>query len=184
MASLCAGLNARRDGFGAGSPAGDGCLSDEVDTLTRISDPRPRISTHTHTGCLKRSWLRGKDWTAKPTEPSFLKAAGYPIPVETGLRILDQMDVQSGQTLLVSGASGGVGLRSPAIRPCSRHPVIDTAGPANQSYLQSLGVAATPYGDGLVERVSALAPHGVDAGFDIAGSGIIPQLIELTGNPT
>src|SRR3954469_25638570 len=59
MASLYAGLNARRDGFGAGSPAGDGCLSDEVDTLTRISDPRPQVSTHTHTGCLKRSWLRG-----------------------------------------------------------------------------------------------------------------------------
>jgi NADPH:quinone reductase-like Zn-dependent oxidoreductase len=39
------------------------------------------------------------------------------------------------------------------------------------------------YGDGLVERVRALAPDGVDAALDIAGSGVIPELIELTGEP-
>lgn len=36
----------------------------------------------------------------------------------------------------------------------------------------------------MVERVRALAPDGVDAALDIAGSGVIPELIELTGDPT
>jgi hypothetical protein len=56
IASLYAGLNARRDGFGAGSapPADGDWLSDEVDTYTRISDPHPQVSTP-HTGCLTRS---------------------------------------------------------------------------------------------------------------------------------
>jgi hypothetical protein len=35
-----------------------------------------------------------------------------------------------------------------------------------------------------VDRVRALAPDGVDAALDIAGSGVIPQLIELTGDPS
>ncbi len=124
-----------------------------------------------------------KDWTTKPTEMSFLEAAGYPIPVETALRILDQIDIKSGQTLLVSGASGGVGS---AVLQFARNrgiTVIGTASPANQKYLKSLGAAATPYGHGLIDRVRALAPGGVDAAFDLAGSGIIPVLIELTGNP-
>lgn len=61
--------------------------------------------------------------------------------------------------------------------------VIGTASAANQDYLRSLGAVATTYGDGLVERVSAIAPDGIDAAFDIAGSGVIPELIELTGDP-
>ena len=36
---------------------------------------------------------------------------------------------------------------------------------------------------GLVERVRALAPKGIDAVHDIAGSGVIPELISLTGDP-
>ena len=60
--------------------------------------------------------------------------------------------------------------------------VIGTASAANQDYLRSLGAVATTYGDGLVERVRGLAPDGVDAALDIAGSGVIPELIELTGD--
>ncbi len=62
--------------------------------------------------------------------------------------------------------------------------VIGTAGPANQDLLGALGATATTYGPGLVERVHEIAPQGVDAALDLAGSGIIAELVELTGNPT
>ena len=39
------------------------------------------------------------------------------------------------------------------------------------------------YGDGLAERVRAVAPQGVDAVLDASGRGEIPLSIELTGNP-
>jgi NADPH:quinone reductase-like Zn-dependent oxidoreductase len=39
------------------------------------------------------------------------------------------------------------------------------------------------YGEGLVERVRALAPDGVDAALDVAGSGVLRELIELAGGP-
>jgi hypothetical protein len=39
------------------------------------------------------------------------------------------------------------------------------------------------YGEDLVERVRALAPDGVDAALDVAGSGVLPALIELASGP-
>jgi NADPH:quinone reductase-like Zn-dependent oxidoreductase len=38
------------------------------------------------------------------------------------------------------------------------------------------------YGKGLVELVRALAPDGVDVALDVAGSGVLPELIELAGD--
>jgi NADPH:quinone reductase-like Zn-dependent oxidoreductase len=61
--------------------------------------------------------------------------------------------------------------------------VIGTASPANHDYLRSLGAEPVAYGEGLVERVRALAPDGVDVALDIVGSGILPELIELAGGP-
>jgi NADPH:quinone reductase-like Zn-dependent oxidoreductase len=62
--------------------------------------------------------------------------------------------------------------------------VIGTAGPSNQEYVASLGGIPTLYGEGLVERVRALAPEGVDAVFDVAGRGALPDSIELRGGTT
>jgi NADPH:quinone reductase-like Zn-dependent oxidoreductase len=62
--------------------------------------------------------------------------------------------------------------------------VIGTASAANHEYLRGLGAIPTAYGTGLAARVRKLAPNGVDAALDIAGSGIIPELIELVGEPS
>jgi NADPH:quinone reductase-like Zn-dependent oxidoreductase len=122
-------------------------------------------------------------WAPKPAALSFEEAAGYPIPVETAIRIIDQVGVKPGQTLLVSGAAGGVGSAVVQIARQRDITVIGTANARNQDYLRELGATATTYGDGLADRVRALAPDGVDAALDIAGSGVIPELIELTGDP-
>ncbi len=123
-------------------------------------------------------------WATLPDGASFSEAAGWPIPVETARRILDEVGVQPGQTLLVSGASGGVGSAVVQFARHRRIQVIGTASRRNQAYLESLGARATTYGEGLVERVRALAPDGIDAALDIAGSGVVPQLVELTGEPS
>jgi NADPH:quinone reductase-like Zn-dependent oxidoreductase len=61
--------------------------------------------------------------------------------------------------------------------------VIGTASPANHEYLRSLGAEPVAYGEGLAGRVRALAPGGVDAALDVAGSGVLPEVIELAGGP-
>ncbi|AYF74453.1 NADP-dependent oxidoreductase [Nocardia yunnanensis] len=120
-------------------------------------------------------------WAPMPEGLGFAEAAGYPSVVETALRILRMVGVQTGQTLVVSGAAGGVGSAVVQIA-CDRGiTVIGTAGPANQDYLRSLGALATTYGPGWVERVRAFGR--VDAALDLNGSGVLRGLLDLTGDP-
>ncbi|MFK0290484.1 NADP-dependent oxidoreductase [Streptomyces sp. NPDC090442] len=120
-------------------------------------------------------------WARMPERLTFQEAAGYPSVVETALRILREVGVRSGQTLLVSGASGGVGSAVLQIARDRGIATIGTAGAANQDYLRGLGALATTYGAGWAERVRQLGR--VDAALDLAGSGVIRELVELTGDP-
>lgn len=118
-----------------------------------------------------------------PIPPSldFPGAAALPAAVETATRALDQLGVGGGGTLLINGASGSVGAAAVQLAVVRGARVIGTAGPANHDYLRSLGAEPVAYGDGLGRRVRALAPNGVDVALDVAGSGVLPELIELAG---
>ncbi|MFC1232508.1 MULTISPECIES: NADP-dependent oxidoreductase [Streptomyces] len=120
-------------------------------------------------------------WTRMPEGLTFEEAAGYPSVMETALRVIREVGVRPGQTLLVSGASGGVGSAVLQIARDRGIAVIGTAGAANQDYLRSLGALAAPYGEGWAERVRRLGR--VDAALDLAGSGVLRELVELTGDP-
>lgn len=119
-------------------------------------------------------------WARIPEGLSFEEAAGYPSVVETALRVLGQVGVRPGETLLVSGAAGGVGSAVLQVARDRGIAVIGTAREANQDYLRSLGAVATTYGPGWVERVRGLGR--VDAALDLAGSGVVGELVELTGD--
>ncbi len=120
-------------------------------------------------------------WAPMPGGLTFPEAAGYASVVESALRIIGLAGVEPGQTLLVSGAAGGVGSVVLQIARERGITVIGTAGPSNQDYVRSLGALATTYGDGWVGRVRQLGE--VDAALDLAGSGVIRELVELTGDP-
>src|SRR4051794_33802213 len=123
-------------------------------------------------------------WAHKPAELSFESAAALPVASETSVRAFNELGgVGEGQTLLISGAAGGVGAVATQLALARGARVIATASEGNLEYLRSLGAEATTYGDGLVERVRELAPDGVDLAFDVAGKGGVPELIELTGDP-
>ncbi|MFC9893362.1 NADP-dependent oxidoreductase [Nocardia sp. NPDC127579] len=119
-------------------------------------------------------------WARMPEGLAFEEAAGYPSVVETALRVLDEVGVRPGQTLLVSGASGGVGSAVLQIARDRGIAVIAVGGAANQDYLRGLGAAATTYGDGWVERVREFGR--VDAALDLAGSGVLRELADLVGD--
>ena len=120
-----------------------------------------------------------------PIPPSldFAEAATLPSAIETAMRALDQLGVRSGNTVLINGASGSVGSSAVPFAVARGARVIGTASPANHDYLRSLGAEPVAYGEGLVDRVRALAPGGVDLALDVAGSGVLPELIELAGGP-
>ncbi|MFD5148751.1 zinc-binding dehydrogenase, partial [Streptomyces sp. NPDC058401] len=122
-------------------------------------------------------------WAPVPPTLGFAGAAALPAAIETATRALDQLGVGSGATLLVNGASGGVGSAAVQLAAVRGARVIGTASPANHAYLRTLGAEPVAYGEGLLDRVRALAPDGVDLALDVAGSGVLPELIELTGSP-
>lgn len=122
-------------------------------------------------------------WATKPAGLSWVEAAGFPVAVETAVRTLDLLGLESGQTILVNGAAGGVGIAAVQFARVRGARVIGTASEGNHEFLRSLGVEPTTYGEGLVERVREIAPDGVDRALDTAGRGALPDLIEITGSP-
>ena len=83
----------------------------------------------------------------------------------------------------INGASGSVGSAAVQLSVARGAGVIATGSPATHDFLPQLRSEPIGYGDGMAERVRALAPGGVDLALDVAGSGVVPELIQLAGNP-
>src|SRR4051794_35675296 len=124
------------------------------------------------------------DFARKPGSMPWEEAAGLPVAVETSVRVFTMLGgLGEGQTIVINGAAGEVGVAAVQLARARGARVIGTASERNHDFLRSLGAEPTTYGDGLVERVRALAPDGVDLAFDTAGKGGVRDLIELTGDP-
>jgi NADPH:quinone reductase-like Zn-dependent oxidoreductase len=122
------------------------------------------------------------DLGRKPESLGWERAAAVPVAAETSYRALELLAVRPGETLLVHGAAGGVGSVAVQFAIARGLTVIGTAGDANHAHLRALGVVPVRYGDGLIERVRAVAPEGVDAAFDLSGQGdALAASVELTG---
>ncbi|MCW2528413.1 MAG: putative oxidoreductase [Pseudonocardiales bacterium] len=125
-------------------------------------------------------------WAVKPPAMSWAEAAGIPMAAETAARGLDTVGLRegaaTGKTVLISGAAGGVGTAAVQFAVERGATVVGTGGPDSQEYIAALGAIPVVYGSGLVERVRGLMPGGVDLALDIAGHGVGPDLIALTGN--
>ena len=117
----------------------------------------------------------------KPARLSWDEAAALPVAGETAQRVLDLLAVGAGDTLLLHGASGGVGGVAVQLAVARGATVIGTASPAGHDRLRELGAVPVAYGAGLADRVRAVAPDGVDAVFDAAGQDALPPSIELRG---
>ena len=118
-----------------------------------------------------------------PIPPSlgFAAAAALPAAVETAARALDQLGVAGGSTVLINGASGSVGLAAVQLAIARGARVIGTGSPVSHDLLRSLRAEPVAYGTGMAERVRALAPDGVGLALDVAGSGVLPELVDLAG---
>ena len=76
----------------------------------------------------------------KPKSMTFEQAAGVPIAAETAYRALHEAGgIQSGQTVLIHGAAGGVGSAAVQIAEAAGARVVGTASPNNHEFLKSIG---------------------------------------------
>ena len=105
----------------------------------------------------------------KPSSLSWEQAAGLPLAGLTAYQTLRRLGTAEGDTVLVHGAAGGVGTYAVQIARHLGARVIGTASAGNHGRLRELGAEPVEYGDGLADRVRALAPEGVDVVADYVG---------------
>jgi NADPH:quinone reductase-like Zn-dependent oxidoreductase len=86
---------------------------------------------------------------------------------------------QSGETVVVAGAAGGVGSIAVQLAVRTGATVIGLAGESNHEWLRGHGVVPVTYGDGVADRIREAAPHGVDAFIDTVGTGYVELALEL-----
>ncbi|MEV7181666.1 NADP-dependent oxidoreductase [Kitasatospora sp. NPDC093679] len=119
---------------------------------------------------------------AKPEALSWEVAASLVTVGRTAHRVLEQLGVQEGRTLLVHGAAGSVGTIAVQLAVARGITVVGTAAERDLERVTALGATAVRYGEGWVERVRAAAPQGVDFVFDASGAGVLADSVALTGD--
>ncbi|MGA4842950.1 NADP-dependent oxidoreductase [Streptomyces sp. G45] len=116
----------------------------------------------------------------KPRNLSFEEAAGLPLAGLTAYQVIHRaLRVTDGDVVLVHAAAGGVGSFAVQLARHAGARVIGTASERNHGYLRELGAEPVTYGEGLADRVRALAPEGVDAAFDTIGGDTLKVSADL-----
>ncbi|MFJ8430125.1 NADP-dependent oxidoreductase [Kitasatospora sp. NPDC094019] len=119
----------------------------------------------------------------KPASLDWAQAGGLPLAGLTALQSLRAVGAGPGDTVLVHAASGGVGHLAVQIARALGARVIGTADERDHAYLRELGAEPVRYGEGLADRVRALAPEGVDAALDLVGGDAVEVSAGLVADP-
>ncbi len=119
----------------------------------------------------------------KPAALDWEIAGALDIVGRTAYASVRQVALGANDTVLVSAAAGGVGILAAQLAKRTGATVIGTASEGNHDFLRTLGVIPVNYGEGLVERIRALAPEGVTAVLDNNGKETIDAGLELGVSP-
>ncbi|WP_456824959.1 NADP-dependent oxidoreductase [Cellulomonas sp. P5_E12] len=158
---------------------------DVAGVVERVGLDTPELSVGDEVyGYVRRDWVQGgtfaeyvaapvRTLARKPANLSFEEAAAVPLAGLTAYQAIRRAGVHEGQTVLVHAAAGGVGAFAVQIARSLGARVIGTASERNHDHLRGLGAEPVAYGDGLVERVRALAPDGIDVVLDFGGDDLV-----------
>jgi NADPH:quinone reductase-like Zn-dependent oxidoreductase len=119
-------------------------------------------------------------WTPKPPQVSWSDAGALPASVEAAVGVLRQLEVAPGETLLILGAGGSVGMIAVQLAVRQGLNVIGAVGSRDEALTRALGATPVSYGNNLRSDVRGVADR-VDATFDAAGKGGLEDAIALSG---
>ncbi|MDY7104797.1 MAG: NADP-dependent oxidoreductase [Actinomycetota bacterium] len=117
----------------------------------------------------------------RPDGLSVEQAGSLYVVGATAVAAVRAVDPQPGETVVISGAAGGVGVLTTQLAVATGATVIGIAGEANHAWLRDRGAVPVSYGDGMVERIRAAAPDGVDALIDLFGGGYVALALDELG---
>jgi NADPH:quinone reductase len=114
--------------------------------------------------------VAGDAVTPKPAALDWAQAAGLLLTGATAWHALEASAVRKGDTVLIHGGAGGVGIMAVQLAAERGATVVATASPRRHEFLRRLGATPVAYGPGLADRVRAAAPGGVTAALDLVGT--------------
>jgi NADPH:quinone reductase-like Zn-dependent oxidoreductase len=120
----------------------------------------------------------------KPSGVPWEAAGSLYVAGTTAWATVKSVGLKSGEVVAISAAAGGVG--SIAIQLAHRlgATVLGIAGAGNSDWLESLGITAVTYGEGLGERLRTAAGGKIDAFIDCFGGGYVDLAVdELSVKP-
>jgi len=121
-------------------------------------------------------------WTRKPADVSWSDAAALPASAEAAVGVLNQVRLTAGETVLILGAAGSVGMIAAQLAVSRGATVVGAAAPRDHELVRELGAVPVSYGPGLADRVREIFPS-VDAVLDAAGKGELKEAVDLAGGP-
>ena len=110
-------------------------------------------------------------------------ASTLPVTGLTATAALAAIDLHPGDTVLIGGAAGGVGVFAVQLAKLAGATVIGTASESTFEFLRRLGAEPVAYGPGLADRVRALGLHGVTAATDLFGTETAETALDLGVSP-
>jgi len=116
----------------------------------------------------------------KPAAVPWEAAGALPVAGFTAWAAVRAVNVQPGDTLVVSGAAGGVGSLTVQLARRAGATVIGIAGPDNHDWLREHGVIPVSYGEGLAGRIRAAAQKA-DAFIDTYGADYVELALNDLG---
>jgi NADPH:quinone reductase-like Zn-dependent oxidoreductase len=127
--------------------------------------------------------VSAKNLAAKPPSLDWDSAGGIGLVGNTAMRATASLAITADDTVLVSGAAGGVGLLSAQLARRTGATVIGTASERHHAMLSRWGIVPVDYGPGLVDRLRAVAPDGITAVLDSRGDETIEAALALGAAP-
>jgi NADPH:quinone reductase-like Zn-dependent oxidoreductase len=128
--------------------------------------------------------LLASSCVSKPPQLSFAAAAVVPVAGSTAWEALDVLHLSDGETLLINGVGGGVGVIAAQLARDRDVAVFGTGSGAKRELTESVGATLVRYDAGpVVDEVRALLPDGVDAVLDVVGGDSLAAVAGLAKDP-
>jgi NADPH:quinone reductase-like Zn-dependent oxidoreductase len=115
----------------------------------------------------------------RPANVPWEQAGALFVAGTTAYAAVRSVALHEGNTVVVSGAGGGVGSIAVQLAREAGARVIGLAGDANHKWLSDHGVIPISYGDGVEDRIRAACAGKVDAFIDTFGGGYVELALKL-----
>ena len=158
-------------------------IGDDVEDFA-VGDEVLGLAAKGHGTFAEHTVLNANQTVAKPDELSFADAAALPVAGGTAYDVTHQIELEVGQTMVILGAGGGVGLMAAQIGKVHQFNVIGIASASKRQLIEATGATFVESGDGAADRVRAIASDGADLVIDLVGGQALREIAPVAKEPS